>query len=130
MSLGDLLAKLDRPQPIFWRPEKPGDEIAGRVLSEGTVKTRFGERRYFTIQKPDGAQAKVLLTAVLQDEWKDVRPGWLVAARYLGKLANYKRFACAAEPPGEGDDAPGDPEPEDPGDQEGNPISDSDPEEE
>lgn len=101
MSLGDLIAKLDQPQPTFWRPEKPGDEIAGKVLSEGTVKTRFGERRYFTIQKPDGSQIKVLLTAVLADEWKDVRPGWLVAARYLGKLQNYRRFACAAEPPGE-----------------------------
>lgn len=96
----DPLILAEPTEHDWWVPAKPGDQVAGRVLERGKARTHWGPREYLLLEQAVGGKIKVLLIGALVERWRDAAPGWRVEATYLGRVARFRRFRCAAESPG------------------------------
>lgn len=94
----------------FWKPQTPGDFIAGWVTGYETAETRFSRGKVKGKKQPpadvivleaDGETVKLIASAVIRSEmdrqgvWR--KTGFLLGIKFLGRVKNYNSFAVLVE---------------------------------
>jgi len=119
MNILEKIKEMEKGAGNNWRPENPGDYLAGEALSElRTVNTKFGERQAIDVRsEEDGQVYTVWPGTVITNELKKhgVEVGDKVGFKFLGQKKNYNDYVVLVEKNGHdpGKSAPGEEEQED-----------------
>lgn len=75
----------------FWKPEKIGDTLLGKLVSAGTQKGKFGTQRVLNVETKSGV-VRVYCGSVLEREYDEKAPklGSRIIIVYQGKAKGQK----------------------------------------
>ncbi len=100
----NILAKIrdmDKSSGNSWKPENPGDCLAGEAVSDlRIVDTKFGKRTVIDIRSEEDGQIYTLwCTTVIENELRKqgVEVGDQVGIKFLGQTKHYKDFVVVVE---------------------------------